>query len=102
MKPFDLDESLEFIRTYLEDESGLANTPDISDDDIIRVLDKAGEYLEQNGLLDIEMDDDREAPTSEEMAAILHTRLKKNSPGEEIIKAILDGEDLYELYLLED
>lgn len=92
---FDEDKAIEYIRQQLSDE-----IMDLFDDDeILNVIDIIWDYYEDNGLLDIDMDDDEEDEGCDAIVNHVISMLKKDKDAkiriehvEDIVKAELDYE----------
>ena len=71
---FDEEKAVEFINSYLKEKSGKSYPAD----EILNVIDMIWDYYEENGLLDIDADDDEESITNDEIIDYVTRMIKKD------------------------
>ena len=92
---FDEQKAIDFIRTRLPK----TTDPNIDDDEILNIIDMIYDYYDENGLTDIDIDDDAELDVDDLMAYVKKMVARDpNSPFsvdevEAIVNAELDFED---------
>ncbi|MDE6801612.1 MAG: hypothetical protein K2J06_02495 [Muribaculaceae bacterium] len=98
---FDEEKAVEFINSYLKEKSGKSYPAD----EILNVIDMIWDYYEENGLLDIDADDDEESITNDEIIDYV-TRMIKKDKGASIdvndIPTLVAAELAYEESIDED
>lgn len=96
MEVFDEDKAVEFIRTRIHSDGRY------SSDDILEVIDMIWDYYEDNGMLDIDMDDDSQGPEGAERDKLVAhvVKMVRKDRGCRIdpddVPAIVDAELAYE------
>lgn len=97
---FDENDAIEFIRKKLGDEiSGM-----YSDDDILNIIDAIWDCYEENGLLEIDADDDDDVMPSDEICTYVSRMMHKDkgcNVQPEHIDKIVNAELEYELSILD-
>ena len=71
---FDEDKAIEFINGWLT-EKGVKTYPE---DEILNVIDMIWDYYEENGLLDLDIDDDDDGIPSDEIIDYVTRMIKKD------------------------
>lgn len=103
MNQFDLmdeDAMVAFIRNKAKEKLGEHFLDSLSDDDIIYIIDIAYEYYDENGLLEIELDEEKEVVEvdKEDLLDYIRKALKKDndlSVDSEQLEAIVTFENDY-------
>lgn len=92
---FDENKAVEFINTALV-EAGRKAYPD---DEILNIIDMIFDYYEENGLLEIDADDDDDEPTVDEILEYVTRMLRKDNGAKvaiEDLPTIINAEFDYE------
>ena len=81
---FDEDKAIEFINRWLT-EKGAKTYPE---DEILNVIDMIWDYYEENGLLDLDVDDDDDGIPSDEIIDYVTRMIKKDKGATIAVKDI--------------
>lgn len=91
---FDENRAIEYIKQYLSDN----NISNYADDEILNIIDIIWDYYEDNGMLDLD-DEDNEAIDVDDIIEHVKRLLKKDKLAEvkqDDVKYIVEGEIAYE------
>lgn len=71
---FDEEKAVEFINSYLAEKAGKT----YPDDEILNVIDMIWDYYEENGLLELDADDEEDSIPSDEIVDYVTRMIKKD------------------------